>query len=1174
MKKFLYIKKSRWLLLTLLTLFLGASPTWADELTVYNDADYSSDYVPFDGYDADAVQQDQMIYPSTVLTDLVGTSITKMVFYYKKNETSGTNVGNWIISMGTTEATTLSALDTTTPLTQVFSGAITPNTDDKTITITFDTPFTYTGGNLLVEFNHPVASGYKKFTFWCAYISPAPAYSKGATRTYLPKTTFTYENVADGAAFAAYDGSAKLTSPYSYNFGLTTAGTTKVITLKNPGTEDVNVSVEKTGDFGATLSAATISAGDEVSLTITMPEATGNGTITVKPEGLDDFVINVSGTVRDPNKVYLDFSDGQIPDGWTSVAIGTYASSYGSEWTASTGYVGQSGSSSSYEWAFTSPKLTFENGETILFETQKYSSSTVYTPSIKVEYSLDNSTWTTIGSAFTDDAYDTWTSRSVTIPVDGVKYIRFSGWNIKLRNIYGGELPNEPKMVVTQPTTLDYGVITEATQKTFTIANTGKATLEGINVTSSNAAFTISNAPTSLAAGGSQEVTITMSADNTGAFSSDITVSATGMENVQFTVSGAVMPNGMFVVDFNDNVLPTGWGNNASYKWNFSEGKAYCTNAAELTTPKLQFSDGDLLAIKITSYDNYDGNYIEITGSTDGSTWDAFTAKKYVSRSQIPYGSYATLVVTDIPTTVKYLKFKGYYVRVDEIAGLTYAPVLSVTTGDPAAAVSTPANYDFGEAAANANVTYNFANAGAGTINITNVAITGDGAAAYSTNWTESTAAPFDLTITRAYDATRAGAAQDAVVTVTTSEGDFIINVTGTDKAANAPELTVTPSEDADFGTQLKAAPAAKTYTITNSGTGTLTGNILSSTSDFTVSESEFSLGAAESMTFDITLNFDTNYGAKASVITVHPTIDGLEDVTINATASTLDPDAWTEDFSAGTLPTGWTQGTWTIGTFSYYENKTNMALAPSGSTAGTLITPCLSAKEGDVLTWDAYFNWYDEAMTVEYSNDDQATWTKIYDAYKTEDEFGSTHYTHKAMSFTAPADGNYYLRFTSTYSNGVDNFAGFKLNLPDHIMAITASSIPTSGSYSPSMKATQSFNATVTVKESRGVDEENVVAKLYMGDEVIGTSEATTVEAGESKQITIICTPTVAATDGVQMHIEVEWAGSTLSTDAVTRYVAEFVKLELTETEEDLQNLVMYLLPICMAIIVSDLLA
>lgn len=368
-------------------------------------------------------------------------------------------------------------------------------------------------------------------------------------------------------------------------------------------------------------------------------------------------------------------------------------------------------------------------------------------------------------------------------------------------------------------------------------------------------------------------------------------------------------------------------------------------------------------------------------------------------------------------------------------------------------------------------------------------------------------------------------------------------------KNADVPELTVDPTTAADFGTKIKAQPEAKTYTITNSGMGTLTGTITSSDAEkFTVSQSSFSLGAGASMTFDVNLVFDANYGAKAATITIHPTNDGLGDVVINSTATTIDPNVWTEDFEGGSLPIGWTKGTWTISTYSSYENKTTMALAPSGSTAGTIITPCLTAKAGDVLTWDGYFNWSDEAMTVEYSNDNQETWTKIYDAYKAESEFGSTRYNHKEMSFTAPADGDYYLRFISTYQNGVDNFCGFKLNLPDHIMAITASNIPASGSYSPSMKATKSFNATVTVKESRGVAETGVVAKLYMGSTVIGTSDPVDFEANESKQITIECTPAEAATEGVEMHIEVEYAGGTLSTTPETRYVAELVRLDMTE--------------------------
>lgn len=1033
-----YLKKSRWLLLTIFSLLLGSNAAWADEtVTIYEDAEYSSDYVPFDGYNADAVQHNQMIIPSTVLTALDGKKITSMTFYFKKNETTGTNVGNWIVSLGKTDATTLSALDTTTPLTQVYSGAITPDTEAKTITITFDDSYTYSGGNLLVDFNHPTASGYKKFTFWCSYITPAPAFSRGTTRTYLPKTTFTYEDVISGGpALTVKDGSTKIATGYSFNFGLTTAGTTKTFTLSNPGTADLGVSVSETGNFGATLSATTIAAGGNVTLTVTMPNTSGSSAVTITPatgSGIDPFVINVSGTVKDPKKMFEDFSGNALPDGWVAENVSQYSS-----WNFSNGYASHNSTGSSSAGTLTSPKLTFTAGETIIFKTSKYSSSTWYNPGITIKTSNDGTTWSDALATFTDDVYGEWKTRSVVISSADVKYIRFTGWYVCIDDVYGGELPKEPKMVVTQPATLDFGVITAATTKTFTIANTGLAELTGISVSSSNNnVFAISNAPTSLAAGASQEVTITMDATTTGALSSDINVSATDMENVQFTVTGVVLPAGLFVVDFNDNALPTGWGNEASNKWSFSDGKAYCTSAAELTTPKLQFADGDMLAITITSYDDYDNNYLEITGSVDGTTWDAFTVKKFISRSQIPYGSYATLVVTDIPTTVKYLRFKGYYVRIDEIAGLTYdqnSPVMSFTAEDFTAGVVT--------------------------------------------------------------------------------------------------------------------ANASKTYTVANSGTGTLTVDITSDNTNFTVEPAQLVITDTP-QDFTVTFNYaDGSFGKFNANITVTPTYDATAAVTFAASATVKNPDLWDEDFEEGSLPTGWVANNWTVGTFSSYENQTNMALAPQSSTAGTLITPCLTAKEGDVLTWDAYFKWYDEPMTVEYSNDDQTTWTKIYDAYKAEEDFGSTSNTHKAMSFTAPADGNYYLRFTSTYQNGVDNFSGFKLNLPDHIMAITASNIPASGSYSPSMKATKSFNATVTVKESRGVKEENVVAKLYMGTEVIGTSETVTVEANETKQITITATPTVAAAEGVEMHIEVEFAGGTLTTTPETRYVAELVKLELTETD------------------------
>ncbi|MBQ7527771.1 MAG: hypothetical protein IJT11_08665, partial [Bacteroidaceae bacterium] len=139
---------------------------------------------------------------------------------------------------------------------------------------------------------------------WSSYTASLGSY-KGQVAIALnyaaiDDVTYTQMEVAEGPALSVKDGETKLTSPYTYDFGLTVAGTEKVFTLSNPGTAAIGVSVSKTGSFGATLSATTIAAGDEETLTVTMPSTSGSGTVTITPDatGIDPFVINVSGTVR------------------------------------------------------------------------------------------------------------------------------------------------------------------------------------------------------------------------------------------------------------------------------------------------------------------------------------------------------------------------------------------------------------------------------------------------------------------------------------------------------------------------------------------------------------------------------------------------------------------------------------------------------------------------------------------------------------------------------------------------------------------------------------------------------------------------------------------------------------------------------------------------------------
>ena len=156
----------------------------------------NNQYIPFDGYNADAAQHNQMIYPASELTDMSGQAIMQMVFYIDQSASNGSNtaasrLGTWTVSLGETTATTLSALDNTTTLTQVYQGYFDCSTG--TLTIEFDQAYLYNGGNLLVDLNHAAAS-WNRWYFLGVTTTDDVAYNSDDDDSYsfLPKCTFTY----------------------------------------------------------------------------------------------------------------------------------------------------------------------------------------------------------------------------------------------------------------------------------------------------------------------------------------------------------------------------------------------------------------------------------------------------------------------------------------------------------------------------------------------------------------------------------------------------------------------------------------------------------------------------------------------------------------------------------------------------------------------------------------------------------------------------------------------------------------------------------------------------------------------------------------------------------------------------------------------------------------------
>ena len=403
------------------------------------------------------------------------------------------------------------------------------------------------------------------------------------------------------------------------------------------------------------------------------------------------------------------------------------------------------------------------------------------------------------------------------------------------------------------------------------------------------------------------------------------------------------------------------------------------------------------------------------------------------------------------------------------------------------------------------------------------------------------------------------GATKDITVTfVKAVDGDYseTITVSQTNVAtpltltATATYVTPTPAtiaisqngtaigETVAFGTVGKAK--SKTFTVSNTGEATLTISSIASsnTTNFTVTPATLDIVGGE--TGEFTVNFLWNGEAlnveKTATITL--TSNATDSPTTFAVTGTRD-DLWMVDFEDADPLNGWENSGFTVkATAGSSDNVTltsNYAVSTYSSSNSTLVTPLLKATAGDKLTFDAYFCWGNDPLKVEYSTDGtdfDADGHTLY-SFTGSPSFGSNGTT--TIEITAPITGDFYLRFTTCYSNAIDNIEGFKLAPAREHDAVIASSNIYSVGYQY-----KEYTASVTVKEKAGKDDEVVTAELWVNDKKVATESDITLTANSDKVISLSFTPEVALSD-VNAYIKVYNANLDLTseTSSVTIYAA-----------------------------------
>lgn len=254
--------------------------------------------------------------------------------------------------------------------------------------------------------------------------------------------------------------------------------------------------------------------------------------------------------------------------------------------------------------------------------------------------------------------------------------------------------------------------------------------------------------------------------------------------------------------------------------------------------------------------------------------------------------------------------------------------------------------------------------------------------------------------------------AEGAALATSASNVTITVNATAPKFAFYQDATPVNDGDDVDFGL-VKGTTETFSYTIKNEGSADLVLKSIVAPAGFTateVTEVNKTIAPAGTLAMDVTLNAQQGKVSGNLVITYR--VDAMTDNTFTLALSgrSVAADTWTEDFESGSIPANWTNDNgWTVG-----ETDGNHYATRTGWDPYSIMTPRLAAAKDEELTFDVLS--VGNTFSYAYSTD-KVNWSDevVIDATG-------------EQTFTAPAAGNYYLRFTSR--NGrLDNLVGFRLN-------------------------------------------------------------------------------------------------------------------------------------------------
>lgn len=207
---------------------------------------------------------------------------------------------------------------------------------------------------------------------------------------------------------------------------------TVCFTIKNTGTGILSATLMTTGQATVTPASVDLHAGETCGVKVVMPLKPFGAkadTLVITGDDFDTLTVVLSGLSRDPEMLFVDFQDHQLPRGWQAEGKWSiFREDYGSDnyWAEHIDY-------NNTVSALTTCKVQVREGDVLAFDAKKYES---YEPTLRLSYSADRQTWQTVAD-MTAQLSETMQTLTVDALPAGDCYLRFEGANVMIDNITG-----------------------------------------------------------------------------------------------------------------------------------------------------------------------------------------------------------------------------------------------------------------------------------------------------------------------------------------------------------------------------------------------------------------------------------------------------------------------------------------------------------------------------------------------------------------------------------------------------------------------------------------------------------------------------------------------------------------------------------------------------------------